>query len=220
MKIVTVSLWTVTDSFYMRLHEEKRKRGAWFMYQVFSTTLMLCLFFCFVCISIMAMQKPSNNQKILLVTSVCAFISCFGYFYELKSTTRDAIIICIKIGYLGKVFAIFLFTTFVKNYSNIHTPRWITRIMYLFYVAILYMILTCERHNLYYSSIGIVEKDGYMMAVLEKGPFYYVYLVSVVFVTMFLIIVSVQKVRSHDGYLKHIYTFLSFTGGMPMLGFL
>ena len=41
------------------------------MYQMFTETLLLCLFLCFVCISIMAMQKPSNNQKILLVASVC-----------------------------------------------------------------------------------------------------------------------------------------------------
>ena len=97
------------------------------MYQVFTETLLICLFLCFICISIMAMQKPSNNQKILLVASVCAFISCFGYYYELKSINMDAIMVCIKIGYVGKIFAIFLFTTFVKNYANIHMPYWIQK---------------------------------------------------------------------------------------------
>ena len=190
------------------------------MYQMFTETLLLCLFLCFVCISIMAMQKPSNNQKILLVASVCAFISCFGYYYELKSTSMDAVMVNIKIGYLGKVFAIFLFTTFVKNYANIHMPRWITMCLYFFYVGILYSILTCELHHLYYSSIELVERDGHVVVDLGKGPLYYVYTVSLVMVMVFLLVVSIKKILTQTGDLKRIYIFISFTGILPMLGFL
>ena len=190
------------------------------MYQVFVLTLNVCLLLCFVCISIMAMQKPSNNQKILLVASVCAFISCFGYFYELKSTSMDAVMLGIKVGYLGKVFAIFLFTTFVKNYANIHMSHWVTRSMYLFYVGILYLILTCERHDLYYSSIELVERNGHVVADLGRGPFYYVYTVSLVLIMVFLLVVSIKKVLTQKGDLKKVYIFISFTGILPMLGFI
>ena len=190
------------------------------MYQVFTETLLICLFLCFICISIMAMQKPSNNQKILLVASVCAFISCFGYYYELKSINMDAIMVCIKIGYVGKIFAIFLFTTFVKNYANIHMPYWITRSLYIFYVGILYSILTCEQHKLYYSSIELMEQNGHVVVDLGKGPLYYVYTISLVLIMVFLLVVSIKNVLTQTGDSRKIYISISFTGILPMLGFL
>ncbi|MBQ4522141.1 MAG: response regulator [Lachnospiraceae bacterium] len=190
------------------------------MYQLFIQALLLSLFLCSICISVMAMQKSSNNQKILLVASVCAFISCFGYYYELKSVSMDAILVCIKIGYIGKVFAIFLFTTFVKNYANIHMPRWVTRSLYLFYVVILYSILTCQHHKLYYSSIELIKRDEHVVVDLGKGPLYYVYTISLVFIMVFLMVVSIKNVLTQKGDFRKIYISISFTGILPMMGFL
>lgn len=190
------------------------------MYQAFIVVLLLSLLLCFFCISIMAMQKPSNNQKILLIASVCAFISCYGYYCELISSSMDAMLISIKVGYLGKVFAIFLYTTFILNYANIHMPKWFTRFLYAFYVSILLMILTCDRHHLYYSSIGMVQRDGHYVVDLGKGPFYYVFAVSVLLTMLFLLVVSFKKLKAQTGDLRKSYFFIFFSGVMPTFAFL
>lgn len=73
---------------------------------------------CFVMILLVYMAKPSIQQKILLVGTICTFLDMTGYFLEIQSVSPEAARLSIKIEYIGTTMGLLSFLLFSCLYSS------------------------------------------------------------------------------------------------------
>lgn len=120
-------------------------------------------------------QRPSRQQIRLLLLMIALMVNFTGYLLELQSDTLEQALQAVKFSYLGKpiiVLAMFLFT---MDYCKVKMPKWLPLVLTFFHVAIIFIVLTCDRHSLYYSSVGYMEDGFFPHLVLSGGPVYLIY---------------------------------------------
>ena len=122
---------------------------------------------CFICCVITMFGDASRNQKNLLMTYVSGLIIAVGNAMEYFAESYDVALTSVKFGYLGKAFLMIFILQFVAGFSTIKISALFLRILCVFNLFILGSVMTCDKHNLYYSSIE--------PKVLESGRFVLVY---------------------------------------------
>ena len=122
---------------------------------------------CFICCVITMFGDASRNQKNLLMTYVSGLIIAIGNAMEYFAESYDVALTSVKFGYLGKAFLMIFILQFVAGFSTIKISALFLRILCVFNLFILGSVMTCDKHNLYYSSIE--------PKVLESGRFVLVY---------------------------------------------
>lgn len=109
----------------------------------------------------------------LLLLSVSIYL--LGYALELSSSTLEGIFLAIRLEYLGIASFPVLWLLLAMRYSGILKvvrPRFI---MFMFAVPLVFLALiwTNEYHHLYYRSLSLHPESPFPLVLLEKGPFYY-----------------------------------------------
>lgn len=96
---------------------------------------------CFVMILLVWMAKPTVQQKILLVGTICTFLDMTGYFLELQSVSEEAARLSIKVEYIGTTMGLLSFLYFSCLYST-HLGDWHVRLIKRFYAVNRWFITT------------------------------------------------------------------------------
>lgn len=96
---------------------------------------------CFAMILLVGMAKPSVQQKILLVGTICTFLDMTGYFLELQSVSEEAARLSIKVEYIGTTMGLLSFLYFSCLYST-HLGDWHVRLIKRFYAVNRWFITT------------------------------------------------------------------------------
>ena len=65
---------------------------------------------------IVSMQKSSENQKILMAASTCAFIGIIAYTFEMQATNVPEMLLAARFGYIGKSYVMVLLILFECKY--------------------------------------------------------------------------------------------------------
>jgi signal transduction histidine kinase/ActR/RegA family two-component response regulator len=134
---------------------------------------MIGMFISFICCVIIIKEKPSLNQRNLMLTCLCGFVATVGNMMEVSATSVDAAMAGIKVAYLGKCYIMTFGLLFVSGYSSIKIPKKLINFMFFANTCVLATVMTCERHSLYYSTIeSEVRPNGRVAMILGKGPFY------------------------------------------------
>jgi signal transduction histidine kinase/CheY-like chemotaxis protein len=140
------------------------------LYKIFE---MLGMFISFACCVIVINERPSLNQRNLLLTCLCGFISTVGNTMEVCAQSVDSAMAGIKVAYIGKCYIMTFGLLFVSGYSSIKLPKKLINFMAIANTIVLVTVMTCEHHHLYYSYIrSEVRPDGRVAMILGKGPFY------------------------------------------------
>ena len=131
-------------------------------------------------------QKPSRQQNLLLLMIISLLINFFGYLFELQAPTQEQALQAVKLIYLGKPFIMLSIFLFVMEYCKIKVPQVLKWVIVILHSLTTILVLTCEKQNLYYSSIGYTEQGFFPHLVFGHGPFYLIYhgTVALYFITM------------------------------------
>ena len=89
------------------------------MYIFILTVLLVGTIISFISIYAVFTKRASENQKTLLMVSICTFLGLFGYLMELSADNLEGLLVGIKVGYLGKCFALLFFLILVQEVSRI-----------------------------------------------------------------------------------------------------
>lgn len=185
-------------------------------YDIINGIQIVGVFIGFLTIVVIGKQKASENQKILLVSSICAFVSILGYTLEINSTNLDAALVAVKFGYVGKSFALTFFLMFMMVYCGIKLPQKLINGLIIFNSAILLLILTCEKHTLYYKNLHM-EYDGFFPHIaFGKGVCYWLFMVVTICSVLSYMLISFSQMRKREGIEKKRLVLLSLAGAMPM----
>ena len=121
-------------------------------------------------------QKPSRQQQCLIFLIFALSLNFIGYFFELQAKTLEEALLAIKVIYLGKPFIPFALFLFVLQVSRIRFPRSIVMGLGLYHLSVTLMVLTCEHHSFYYSSMDFVKEGNFSHLILTHAIFYNIFM--------------------------------------------
>lgn len=169
----------------------------------------------FLTLLFIARKKASETQKVLLIACCCAFVSILAYTLEIHARSLEAMVMAIKFGYIGKCYILLFFLMFMAYYCNIDIPKIVFRVFLVFNTVMLAIIMTCDRHQLYYKSIRLSHEGLFPHAELEKGVCYWMLMTVMIGLMAWYIFLCMVEVKKRKGIEKKRLMLLSFSGLIP-----
>lgn len=134
----------------------------------------LCVLICF-CFTVYIMKKEASNiQKYLMLSFVCGFAASVCNMVEMYAQCVEVALTAAKIAYMGKLYMILFALVFAAEFAQIKFSGMPCYIIGLIDTILLILIMTNDRHHLFYTNVYMQEKtNGMLYMVTEKGPLYY-----------------------------------------------
>lgn len=167
----------------------------------------------------MVRKKESDYRTYMMMTDVCCIIALTARCLGIYSTELSALLVSLKMEYLGKCFANFFAVLFIINFRNIPCPKWVLHIMFTINMIGFGLIMTAEYHTYYYTSISVVKSSlGYTLDV-GRAPFYYFYMGFIILEMLFFDVICFHSWITSIGKskLEKAYLYLTAAGTAPML---
>ncbi len=165
-------------------------------------------------------QKPSKHQQYLLFLIFALCINFVGYLLELQSTFLREALTTVKFSYLGKSFLGITMFLFVMQICKVKIPVWVSRTLALVHIVIIFLVLNCEKHTLFYNSIEFVQEGDFPHLVLGHGVVYNLNCIILISYAAVMIGVCVHYYqRAHYVFEKKQFGNLLFINIVALLGF-
>lgn len=171
----------------------------------------------FLALVAVAIQKPSENQKILVIACSCAFLSILAYTLELNAKSLDAMIMALKFGYVGKCYVLLFFLMFMVTYCKVPFPKKIFGFFLFFNTIILALILSCEKHSLYYKNLHITYDGPFPRLAFDKGICYWMFMAVMLFLMGWYLVISLMELHRREGIERKQLLLLSLAGIIPSI---
>ena len=156
-----------------------------------------------------------RNSLASVFACVCLAISVYigGYSLELRSNSLEQILFALKAEYFGAPFmsAFWLLMSYKFLYRKAASLNLILLIMVAPCIT-LFLSVTNEYHHLIYTSVSVFEHDGYLLAKLVKGPWYYVNILYAYSIQIFGMVAFFRVWRT--GYQFRTQAFWMFCGSI------
>ena len=140
-------------------------------------------------------QKPSQLQNLILLVLMATLINYTGYLFEIKSDNRDMALMAVKFMYMGKPFIALGTLLFAFEFYRIRILPIIRNILCTIHILITLLVLTCESHNLYYSSIDYTYEGLFPHLVFGHSIIYTIY--NRIIIMSYLVIIVYLGIRNY-----------------------
>lgn len=118
----------------------------------------------------------SKRHSFLLMLILAALVNNVGYLVEILSSTMESSLFGTKLSYIGKAYVCLILLFVTLDFCRITVPRWISSVLVVLHTGVWILVLTCDYHTLYYSSISYVEDEMFPHLVFGHGIFYYAFI--------------------------------------------
>ncbi len=138
-------------------------------------------------------QRPSRQQIRLLLFMVALIVDFTGHLFVMQAVTQEQSLQALKFAYLGRPIGVLTMFLFVMEYCKVKLPRWVPVALGTFHIASIMLLLTCDRHSLYYSSIGYTEKGLFPHLILKAGPVCMIYYSCVALYAVVMVLACIHR---------------------------
>lgn len=146
------------------------------MHEFMLVANIIGLALCFYAVYVLVARKNTEQAGFMVVVTVLSTLSIMGYVLEITSTELPAILMAVKIQYVGKAFlGTFLLLTF-RRYYKWNLSNGLMWLYWIVDVMMLVIILTCDKHTLYYTSIDMIAHENHAYVKLGKSPLYIIFM--------------------------------------------
>lgn len=190
------------------------------MYLLIRTIMLIGVLITIITMYVIYKQKTSSSQKELLIAAICSFISIYGYYVEIGCTNTESAMLAIKIGYVGKCYAIFFSLAFIISYLKSKVPKFAIKSLFFIESMFLLSVLTNEYHGLYYKSYELVSNGYYNYISVEKGPIYFGFMIAMLINISIYYYLPIKSVKITYGKNRFKYIMLILAGICPMVALL
>lgn len=164
-------------------------------------------------------QWPSRPQSYLLFLLLATLLNSIGYLFELSTVQPEVAFAGTKLSYVGKAYIPMITVLFVADYCKVKLPRILPKVMLLIHSLILFLVLTCEYHSLYYTEVGFDADGVFPHLILGHGPVYKVYTVTLMICTFSILTICVHRYRAlKDAEEKRRVLYLLLIVSLPPIG--
>lgn len=142
------------------------------MLTVFIGIQYLGIVIIFMQVMVLLFYRPSNLQRMLLIIELATLVNHVGCLLMMQATNAETALIAIKFSYIGKPYILLAIFLFLLYFYRVHIPPVIKYALCIFHVCISMLVLTCDHHDLFYSSMKFVDEGYFPHLVFGHGPFY------------------------------------------------
>lgn len=168
------------------------------MYNVLLILQIASVIITILCVAILGYERNRIQQKLLMMTIICAFNYCLGYSVELLSTTYSQAVAALKIQYVGASFLVITYIAFLVKYFKRQHNRFIFGYFFLVDVMTMIAVLRLEVCDWYYKSIGYSYSGLFPHVVIERGPLYYIFFADNVVLILYGFIIVIQELMNQS----------------------
>lgn len=138
--------------------------------QVFGIIIVL------IALGILLNRDCSREQKLMIFFMGGALLHNAGYLLELLADSKEVAIAATKVEYMGSGFMALFYCWFLHAYCYRKTPKHLMGILAAVIFLSQVLVFTCERHSLYYKTIGWETEGSFPHLELTYGPGYYAFM--------------------------------------------
>ena len=133
------------------------------------------------CISIIAVflegwivfrNLKSSLHAYLLLSCIATVVNNIGYFLEIHTHSEEAFLAALKLSYLGRGLMAFLLFLFTAELCRIRLSQHVKNVLMLVHAAFYVIILTLEKHELYYVNYHF-QTDGLFPVIKHENGIAY-----------------------------------------------
>lgn len=141
-------------------------------------------------------RKSTRLQTILLIVLMSTLVNFVGYLFEMQAKTQEMALQAVKFIYLGKPFIILFIFIFFLERMEIKTPKFLYPMLGILHMAVSGLVITCEHHSLFYSSIAYDTETGlFPHLVFGHSVFYMAYHIIILSYFVFMFAMGIKKLR-------------------------
>ena len=167
-----------------------------------------------------SMHKTSRYQQFLTLLIIALCINFVGYLLELQATTQGEALTAVKFLYLGKPYIAYAQFLFVMQVCKVKLSPKLVGALFCMHTAIVFLVLTCESHTLFYSSIEFTDSGFFPHIVLGHGIIYNLYsMILVVYVIIMTAICISRRNNARRADEKRQFGYLILINIIPIVGF-
>ena len=179
--------------------------------EIYSAMLLIFILFN-VAVGIIVYKKNHNRVKLSFL-KLLLFISIysFGYSQELLNTDLDKVMFWIKVEYLGLAFIAYSWIMFFIELSgNLEgVIQRVNKVLITFSTVIVVIVWTTEFHHLFYKSVSMVDKGGFFLLDIERGPLYHLFSGYNLFVILVTTYITVYMIVKYSGAIRKQFMMLA-----------
>lgn len=163
-------------------------------------------------------QWPSRPQSYMLFLGIAMLINSVGYLFEITATTQEVALLATKLSYVGKVYIPPLALFFVLDYCRIKVPKVLVGLLTVVHTVVLVLVMTCEHHDLFYTTISFSQEGLFPHLVHMHGVVYVGYTALVLCYAMWMLGVCMYRYRKAERRERDRISCLSLIVLLPVLG--
>ncbi|MBO5032076.1 MAG: response regulator [Lachnospiraceae bacterium] len=167
-------------------------------------------------------QKTSKLQTLMMLVLIATCINFVGYLFEMQATDKNTALMAIKFIYFGKPYIALSIFLFAMEFYKVRLPRWLVNVLCGIHISVTILVLTCEKHTLYYSSIDYTYEGMFPHLVFGHSIIYKIY--NYGFIMGYLLIIVLVGVKNYKYTRTHIektrIILMSSISGVSVAGFL
>ncbi len=143
-----------------------------FMLEIHIVGVIICVYM----LQLLLRRRERQSNSFIVLAIIFDMMMLIGYVFELLSTNVSEMLLAIQIGYMGKCFAGASFVTGIGKYYNWKYKKFTLPVLWGIGFLSFCLVMTAKYHDFYYTSVGIIWKDGHAFCSLGKSPYYYFFL--------------------------------------------
>ncbi len=163
-------------------------------------------------------QWQARQQAFMLFLGVALLVNSVGYLFELSATTLEGALMATKLSYVGKIYIVPLAFCFVLHYCKIKFSNVLVVAITAVHTAALVLVLTCEHHDLFYTTIEYSEEGIFPHLEHGHGVFYIAYIFLVMCYALLMLGICVLRYRKAEKKEQSRVLYLAIIVLLPMLG--
>ena len=163
-------------------------------------------------------QWQARQQAFMLFLGVALLVNSVGYLFEISSTTMEGALMATKLSYVGKIYIVPLAFCFVLHYCKIKFSNLLVVAITAVHTAVLVLVLSCEHHDLFYTTIEYSKEGIFPHLEHGHGVVYKAYIILVVCYALLMLGICVSRYRKAEKKEKSRVLYLAIIVLLPMLG--
>lgn len=163
-------------------------------------------------------QWPSRPQSFMLFLGIAVLVNLVGYLFEMSSTTLEGALTATKLTYVGKIYVPPLALFFVLYYCGIKVSKVFVGLLTVVHTAVLVLVLTCEYHDLFYTTISFSQDGVFPHLEHMHGVVYVGYTALVLCYAIVMLGICAHRYRKSEQEERNKVAYLSMIVLLPVLG--
>lgn len=164
------------------------------LHQIVVTIAFVAVVISFICVVVIAFQKPGKGQKLTFLSGTLVLLICIGYFGTTLADDIDLMKYATKIEYMGACFVYPVLLLLYLMLLDIKINRKVMAVLFAVSTIICISALTFDMGPWFYTDYRVAVTGGVPKFMKTYGPMHQVFTLEVMGYTIAFLILLIKKI--------------------------